>query len=153
MYIPAHLFIGEKLFLKVNNQIWHWKCKPIYFTRVLNAFWKRALHMYVCKYIFHVQERCLQRNGHCYFSVLKGQSWTVCLLLFYALATSMVISGQVLTPDSAHSWRPFSVSPLGDHVTSSLTCYPTHSHYPDTEPTSPYPCLIMKRSWLGNVKY
>ena len=37
-----------------------------------------------------------------------------CLLLFYVLATSKVIAGQVATCDSAHSWQLLCNSTLGD---------------------------------------
>ena len=33
-----------------------------------------------------------------------------------------------------------------------MTCYPTQSHYPDTEPTSPRPILIMLSARLGSDK-
>ena len=62
-------------------------------------------------------------------------------LLFYILAAFMVISGWVLTCDSAHSWRRYSAAPLGNKSTSTMTWFP--SHYMDTEPTSPYPILLM----------
>ena len=67
----------------------------------------------------------------------------VCLLLLYTLATSEVISGWVLTCDNPHSWRLYSAASLGNQATSTMTCYPTQSHYADTEPTSPCPILIM----------
>ena len=31
--------------------------------------------------------------------------------------------------------------------------YPTQSHYPDTEPTNPFPILIMLGAWLESDKY
>ena len=34
-------------------------------------------------------------------------------------------------------------TPLGNQAISTMTWYPTHSHYPDIEPTSPRPILIM----------
>ena len=34
-----------------------------------------------------------------------------------------------------------------------MTWYPTQVHYPDTEPTSPCPVLIMLTTWLGNNAY
>ena len=37
-----------------------------------------------------------------------AQSWFVCLLEVYTLATLNVISGWLLTCDSVHLWRPFS---------------------------------------------
>ena len=72
-----------------------------------------------------------------------GHSKKFYLSLFYVLGTSTVISGQVPTCDSAHSYWIYSAGPLEDQATSTITWYPMHSHYPDTEPTSPYPNLIM----------
>ena len=60
----------------------------------------------------------------------------LCLLLFYVIATSKVISGQVPTGDSAHSWWLYSAALLRHQATSTLTWYPTQSYNPDTEPTS-----------------
>ena len=37
--------------------------------------------------------------------------------------------------------------------THNMTWYPTQSHYLDTEPTSPYPILIMPSTWLESDKY
>ena len=34
-------------------------------------------------------------------------------------------------------------------ATGTVTCYPTQSHYPDTEPTSHCPILIMPSARLG----
>ena len=42
---------------------------------------------------------------------------------------------------------------LGDQATSTMTWYPTHPHYPNTEPTSPCPILIMPSVQLGSDKY
>ena len=64
------------------------------------------------------------------------------------LATPKVISGQVLTCDSVQSWWLYSAAPLGDQ-----TWYCYWSHYPDTEPTSTCPILIMPSTWLGSDKY
>ena len=55
--------------------------------------------------------------------------------------TSKVISGQVLICDSVHSW------PLGEQAASTMTWYPTQSHYHDPEPC---PIIIV---WLGSDKY
>ena len=62
--------------------------------------------------------------------------------LFVVALYPKVISLRVPTCDSAHSWRLHSVAPPGQTV-SSMTRYPTQSHYPDTEPTSLYPILMM----------
>ena len=48
----------------------------------------------------------------------------ICLLLFYVLATSEVISEWVPTCDSAHSWQFYSATPLGNQATSTMTCIP-----------------------------
>ena len=41
----------------------------------------------------------------------------------------------------------------GDHTASTMTWYPTQSHYLDTEPTSPCLILLMQNAWLRNDKY
>ena len=69
-------------------------------------------------------------------------------LLFYALATSKLISGRVSTRDSAHSWPRFSAT----SVWNPSAPWP-QSHYPDTERSSPSPILIKPRIWLGSHKY
>ena len=38
--------------------------------------------------------------------------------------------------------------PLGEQTVNTMTCYPTQSHYPDTEPTSPCHTVIMQMAWL-----
>ena len=73
--------------------------------------------------------------------------------LFYILTRSKVISGLVPTCDSAHSWWLYSAAPLGKQANNTMTWYPTHSHYPDTEPTSPCPMLIRPSTGLGSNKY
>ena len=77
----------------------------------------------------------------------------VCLLLLYILATSEVISGRVPTCDSAHSRRLYSATQLGNQAVSTMTWYPTQSHYHNTDLTSPCPILIMPSTWLGSDKY
>ena len=77
-------------------------------------------------------------------------SW---LLEFYILATSKIISGWVWTCDSTHLWRFYSASPLGDQADNTTTWYPDQSHYPDTEPPSHCPVLIMLSACLGSDKY
>ena len=54
---------------------------------------------------------------------------------------------------SAHSWRLYSAVSQEHQTTSTMTCYPTQSPYPDTEPTSPCPILIMTSIRLGSDKY
>ena len=73
----------------------------------------------------------------------------VCLLL-YVIATPKVISVQVLTCERVHSWRFYSVPPVVDQATRTMIWYPTQSHYPDTESTSPCPILIIASIWQGS---
>ena len=48
--------------------------------------------------------------------------------------------GVVLTCDSAHSWQLYySTASLQHQATGTMSCYPTQSHYSDTEPTGPLP--------------
>ena len=75
------------------------------------------------------------------------------LLLFYIPAISKAISGLVPTWDSSRSWWLYSAAPLGSQAISTMTWYPTQSHYPDTEPNSPCSILIMPNTWLGSDKY
>ena len=53
----------------------------------------------------------------------------VCLLVFYVIATSKIMSRWVPICDSAHSWRLYSAASLGHQATGTMTCYPTQSHY------------------------
>ena len=76
-----------------------------------------------------------------------------CLLFFYVLATSMVISGREPIWVSAHSWRLYNAAPLGHQANSAMTLSHTQSHYPYTEPTSPCAILIMPSARLGSDKY
>ena len=77
----------------------------------------------------------------------------VCLFLFYALATSKVISGPVPICDSVPSLWLCSVTALGDQAARTRTWYPTQSHYPDTELTSPCPITVMPNAGLSSDKY
>ena len=74
-------------------------------------------------------------------------------VVFHILATSKFISGWVLTCHSAHSWLLYSAASLGHQAASTMTCYPTQSHYPNTELTSPCPIIIMLSARLGSNKY
>ena len=47
----------------------------------------------------------------------------------------------------------YSAASLENQATSTMTWYPTQSHYSDTERTSPCPLLIMLSVWLGSDKY
>ena len=65
----------------------------------------------------------------------------------------MVISGRIPTCDRVHSWWYYSAASLGHQATGTMTCYPTQSLYPDIEPTSPWPILIMPSTRLESDKY
>ena len=82
---------------------------------------------------------------------LMPLSLTPSLLLLYILATIVIMSVRVPTWDRAHSWWLYSTAPLGDQATIIMIWYPTQLHYPDSEPTSPWPTLIMPSVWLGQV--
>ena len=73
------------------------------------------------------------------------------LRLFNVMATCKIMSGRVSTYcGSAHLWRLH-----GAASTWSLSHQhhdTTQSHYPNTEPTSPFPILIMLSAWLGSNK-
>ena len=75
------------------------------------------------------------------------------LLGVYVFTGCKVISGWLPTWVSAHSWQLYSAAPLGNYATGTLTQYPTQSHYPDTELTSPCPIPLMQSAGLGNDKY
>ena len=55
-----------------------------------------------------------------------------------------------MTCDSVHSWQLYSAASLEHQATSTITYYPTQSHYPDT---GPCPTLIMPSARLGTDKY
>ena len=74
-------------------------------------------------------------------------------LLFSFLATFKVISGWVATCDSAHSWWLYSAVKLGNQTASTMTWYPTQSHYLDTELTSPCHILLVLSTRLESDKY
>ena len=75
------------------------------------------------------------RGGRMGMCQCKWPETIIWLLVFFVLETYTVISRQIPTCDSAHSWWPFSAAPLGDQVTSTMICYPAQLHYP--EPPSP----------------
>ena len=75
--------------------------------------------------------------------------WQVCSL-FYVLATSKIISGQVPTGDSAYPWWLYSDALVGDQLSHQ---HHELTHDPDTEPPSPCPMLITPSTWLGRDKY
>ena len=55
--------------------------------------------------------------------------------------------------DNTHSWYLYSAVTLGDQTASTVTWYPTQSHYPGTELTNPFSILIMLSAWLGRDTY
>ena len=57
----------------------------------------------------------------------------------------MVISQRVPTCDMTMR--------LGNETIDSMTQYPTQSHYPETEVTSPCSILLIQRVWLGSNKH
>ena len=97
--------------------------------------------------------KTLLHNGWCSaqintISIFAGRNvyWLVGCWEFYVLATSKVTSGWLLTCDSVHSSWLYSAAPL-----KTMIWYPTQSHYPDTEPTSPFPSILtMPSFWLGS---
>ena len=52
-----------------------------------------------------------------------------------------------------HSSNIYSATTMGDQATSTLTLFPTQSHYHDIEPTSPCHTLKMPSARLGSDKY
>ena len=70
-----------------------------------------------------------------------------------SIQISPIRGGGVLTSDSAYSWQIYSAASLGQQVTSTMTYYLTQLHYPDTEPSSPCPFLIMPSARLGSDKH
>ena len=72
----------------------------------------------------------------------------VCLLLFYVLAISKVLSERILTCDSVHSWWLYSAAPLrpGSHHHDLISHSVTLSwHWANLSLPNP--------SWLGRDKY
>ena len=66
---------------------------------------------------------------------------------------SVCLLNVCLTCEDAHSWRLYSSAPLRNQATSTVSWYPTQLHYPETEPTSPCPILIMPSNWLVSDMY
>ena len=52
-----------------------------------------------------------------------------------------------------HSWWHYTVVHLEDQTIGTMSQYPTQSHYPDTELTSPYHILLLLSATLGSVMY
>ena len=73
-------------------------------------------------------------------------SGKVCWLFeFNILTTSKVISG--------HLYWLYDAVPLRHQATGTITEYPTQSHYPGTELTSPCPLLIIPCIWIESDVY
>ena len=68
----------------------------------------------------------------------------VCWLWLFT-SWQQVISGLLLTCDSVHSWWLHSVALLGNQAIGTMTRFPTQSHYPDTEVTSPILLILSAR--------
>ena len=80
------------------------------------------------------------------FSTIAG--WW---LEFYILAASKVISGQVATRDSAHSWQLYSAVLFDNKAIATMAWCTTQSHYPVIELTSL--CPIILNTKLESNKY
>ena len=81
---------------------------------------------------------CWGFTSHKHSKIIYAKQEPVCLLRLYIQATSKVILWALIC-DSAHPWRRFKAAPLEYQATGVMIQYPTLSHYPDTELTSPYP--------------
>ena len=114
----------------------------------------------------HTHTCCTQLEGRHRKKIVQA-SWFIpflllnWLLIFYILGTSKVISRQTSICDSAHSWWLYSAAPLENQAIDAMTQSSTHSHYsdteltspcPDTELTSPCPILLIL-SQAGNCKH
>ena len=85
-----------------------------------------------------------------------GPDVVACLLVscgFCILATAKVTPTWAVTCAKTHSWTLYSAAPLENRAISIMTWYPTQSHYPDIEATSPCPVLIRPNTWLGSDNY
>ena len=57
----------------------------------------------------------------------------ICLLRFFILVASKVISVYAPTCCSMDSGQLYSAAPLGEHTAFTTTQFPTQSHYPNTD--------------------
>ena len=95
---------------------------------------------------------CLPPGRQILFRVWTKYRIEVSLLLeFYILATSKVISGRVLTCDSAYWCWLYSAAPLGYQATGIMVQCPTQSHYPDHQATNHFH-ILMLNAWLVSDK-
>ena len=65
--------------------------------------------------------------------ILLNVYFVFCLLFFYILTASNVIAWRVPTCDSEHTWGPYSAALLGKQAPSTITWYPTQSHFPENQ--------------------
>ena len=77
----------------------------------------------------------------------------VCLLGFYVLLTSEVVSEWVPTCDSANASQLYKATPLTVQAAGTINQYFTQSYYHDIEPTSSCLFLIMQSVRVGCDKY
>ena len=77
------------------------------------------------------------------------QSHHECTLLWGGTCPDMTLDVAGPTCYSAHACA----APLRDQTTTTMIWYPTQSHYPDTELTSPRPVLLMPNTKPGSDKY
>ena len=88
------------------------------------------------------------------FNTIGGQSsFRHYSLGAYVLTTSRITSKQIPTWDSTQWWRLHSAAPQGDHATSTMIRYPTHSNHPATVQTNSFHILLLTSARLGSVKY
>ena len=87
------------------------------------------------------------------YSVLQFKGRFVCCIFFFILTTLKAISRRLPPCDGTQSWWICCAGPLRNQAASTITWYPHQSHYPNTEPNSPCPILIIPSTWLGSDKY
>ena len=108
---------------------------------------KKTKQRWYCRFLVIIIYRLLLKTV-IMTSQDRGTVAYICLLLFYILETSKTTSGWVPTFGSAHSWRLHSAASLEVQANSTMTWYPTQSHYSDTDITSLCPALLTLRAWL-----
>ena len=134
-------------FVRLVHTHWHWliplkikiySCFKLVFLNVF-LMWHSLIYIYIYN-MCGIHNAYIIQDVYIYTTYpwacvgLHVNTLYACLLLFYPLASYMVISGQNLACDSAHSLRLHSAAPLGNQAIRTMTWYPTQSHYPDTEP-------------------
>ena len=176
IYIYIYIFIKSS-FPRTRSLNFALMLETLFFMALI-AFWKRALNCFSMQLYHRSCHLILQSLPYWIFYIYLNQSiylpkrsiplyleWAIWLppgyigtdlhrtirwlLELYVLATSKVISGCVRTYDSVNSWLLYSASPLRNQAAYMMTQYPTQSHYPNTELTSPYSILLMPSSRVG----